>query len=120
MTDRFFHEKFFRYWQGLNQPPLESRLPYRGQNWQPAKPPLFNLCQYRLLGDRHWQLRRLWIDMSFKMDIESRHSLGGAWKLDLQPQWLPELDYRIAGAPAPHFQPRKHELLAAIPTKVRA
>jgi hypothetical protein len=72
------HAKFKAYWLSIDAPPLEafvdglwSDFPH---NYRPI--PDFDARNYRIKGDRHWELRRKWIDSDFALAIEGKNSKG--------------------------------------------
>ena len=102
------HDKFVQYWYSIGKPPIESRLLSAGASWQLEEdvPPFFNFVEYRIAGDRHYQIRRLWIDSDFKLHIESKPVTGYVWFIDEKPEWLPEREYRIFGTSNMKFKDR--------------
>jgi hypothetical protein len=91
------HRKFAEYWEELGKPQLDCK--YKKGQWEKADGShiLWAECfEYRISGDRHFSLRRKWVDSGKTLPIEFTMDLRrGIWTL-AYPSWNQELDYREA------------------------
>lgn len=73
------HYKFAKYWEAIGRPQLETL----GIDWSDASidPCWFEEVIYRIKGDRHWQLRREWVDSGFTLPIEYQINKSQWWLL---------------------------------------
>lgn len=94
------HYKFAKYWNAIGCPKLEFNIPPL-LLWQNViDNPLWDKENtYRIKDDRHWQLRKEWVDSDYTLPIEYQDNCG-SWKtfngnyIDLW--WFQERDYRKA------------------------
>jgi hypothetical protein len=90
------HRKFAEYWEELGKPQLESGLPINS-GWTPVTTycDLWNekYC-YRIAGDRHWELRKKWVDSGKTLPIETL--FRGVWHLFIGTniEWNQDAEYR--------------------------
>lgn len=95
------HDKFKAYWESIGKPRLEFARHGDTTYWETVEgfetPPDCDLFDYRIDGDRHWELRRKWIDSDFKLKIECANHDG--WEPlheDEQPSFNQHCEYREA------------------------
>jgi hypothetical protein len=89
------HRKFAAYWEELGKPPLE----YCSLDlWHPAAQIDFNeRFKWRIAGDKHFALRRKWVDSDKTLHIErNKYQTLTEWKIVNWPEWRPDYDYREA------------------------
>lgn len=85
------HDKFVAYWNSSGRPQLEALI---GRHWCVlGKTRIFTEKDYRIAGDRHWELRRKWIEPDFMLPIE-RKSRDGRWYLTREPLEYDYAEYR--------------------------
>jgi hypothetical protein len=95
------HRKFAAYWEELGKPPLECK--YKLDQWEKADGShiLWTECfEYRIAGDRHFALRKKWVDSGNTLPIEWRFGDqygydDNDWKI-AAPEWLKDCEYREA------------------------
>jgi hypothetical protein len=93
------HRKFAEYWEELGKPQLDCK--YKKGQWEKADGShlLWTECfEYRISGDRHFSLRRKWVDSGKTLQIErNKYQTLTEWKIVNWPEWRQDYDYRIAG-----------------------
>lgn len=74
------HDKFKAYWESIGKPQMEYLA---NGEWTAVtfKPGWHSLDDYRIAGDRHWLLRRKWVDSDFTLPIETPSAEPGFWLL---------------------------------------
>lgn len=90
------HRKFAAYHKEIGEPPLECR--YKKGTWEKADGShiLWTECfEYRIAGDRHWLLRKKWVDSGKTLPIEYKSSIDDEW-IVVSPTWEQEGEYREA------------------------
>jgi hypothetical protein len=90
--------RFEAYWIELGKPQLEWK--YSNQDeWSLidlAKPfAWIDHCEYRIAGDRHWQLRKAWVNGDRTLPIELQNK-NGSWIVTHRPGWNSDIEYREA------------------------
>jgi hypothetical protein len=90
-------DKFEAYWEEFGSPELERRQ--QGEEaWNSLVAVDFKFCgccEYRIAGDRHWELRLKWVNSDKTLPIEYRSTIDGEW-LIVTPIWDQEGEYREA------------------------
>lgn len=93
------HRKFAAYWEGLGNPALEVKYSTDDFFNQLAEYPTkwIEGRDYRIAGDRHWKLRKKWVDSDFTLLIELSSSEPPNFSISTRnPNWNQEHDYREA------------------------
>jgi hypothetical protein len=92
-------DKFRAYWEELGQPELERRQ--QGEEaWNSLAAVDFKFCgccEYRIAGDRHWELRLKWVNSDKTLPIE--YKVINEWVLCCESnpaQWYQDVEYREA------------------------
>jgi len=96
------HEKFKKYWESIGKPELEGTID--GKKWVILINPEWTENNYRIKGDRHWKLRKKWIDSDFALKIESSNDDGEGW-MKTVPSWYQDFEYREAIEPPQMYSP---------------
>jgi hypothetical protein len=88
------HDKFKAYWESLSKPQIEYL--WDDDDFEPVAgvPAWAENTEYRIAGDRHWELRREWVNSDFTLPIESCGE--GEWFLCKNPCWMGNSEYRKA------------------------
>jgi hypothetical protein len=94
------HAKFAAYWEKLGKPPLEAKDVRQEEadftSVGALSPPWICHWDYRIAGDRHWALRRAWVESDFTLRIEYRDSIDASWLPAGVPTWSVKFDYRAS------------------------
>jgi hypothetical protein len=92
------HRKFAEYWEELGKPQLDCK--YKKGQWEKADGShiLWTECfEYRISGDRHFALRKKWVDSGKTLQIErNKYQTLTEWKIVNWPEWRQDYDYREA------------------------
>jgi hypothetical protein len=92
------HRKFAEYWEEIGKPKIERALP--DFEWMPVRPhyePWDERHDYRIAGDRHWLLRKKWVDSDKTLQIErNKYQTLTEWQIVNWPEWRQDYDYREA------------------------
>lgn len=96
------HYKFAKYWESIGHPELEATNKLNNNDkwgWVGEKPSWSIIQDYRIKGDRHWELRQEWVDSGYNLLVEFRDS-DGDWKYcnntHIDFAWIQEIEYRKA------------------------
>jgi hypothetical protein len=97
------HRKFAEYWEELGKPQLEYKNVegIRGSGlWSFVlgnMPSWDDPCDYRIAGDRHFAMRKKWVDSDKTLPIErNKYQTLTEWKIVNWPEWRQDYDYREA------------------------
>jgi hypothetical protein len=93
------HRKFAAYWEELGKPQLECKFEHEhdGMFINADDCYFYNNVDYRVAGDRHWELRRKWVDSGKTLQIErNKYQTLTEWKIVNWPEWRQDYDYREA------------------------
>ena len=92
------HIKFAEHWVTVGRPILEV---FSGsEEWatlrEATNMPIncFGGQDYRIKGDKHWELRRKWIDSDKSLPIEFYNTSDEVWELVKNPYWFQDKTYR--------------------------
>lgn len=115
------HAKFKAYWEGQGKPLLEYKDEIEAdKDFRASLTPQWREYRdYRIAGDRHWRLRKLWVDSGFKLRLESRDAKDqGPWHPCREPEWLSYREYRAVANPLEaNSAPLQPETASADPAK---
>lgn len=108
------HCKFAKYWESIGRPQMEVTQPYLNGWGLVAGNPIWDESNYyRIEGDRHWELRREWVDSDFTMPLEFKDN-GGKWRKfnsgHFSLQWFQEFEYRKAETQQEQIMTKTREL----------
>jgi len=90
------HDNFKKHWHDIGEPDLEY---FRKENskWCSFNKNLGTFLdefEYRIKGDKHWKLRKKWIDSGFILPIEYLSTFDGKYALTDTPKWDFNTKYR--------------------------
>jgi hypothetical protein len=92
------HDKFKAYCEELGKPELECKFSSVLSDWvKDEKPRWYSDVDYRIAGDRHWELRLKWINSDKTLPIEILAG-NGEWMLHDSPTWSENFEYKEAQA----------------------
>jgi hypothetical protein len=90
------HRKFAAYHEELGKPQLECKFEHEhdGMFINAGDCYFYNNVDYRVAGDRHWELRKKWVDSGKTLPIETL--FRGVWHLFIGTniEWNQDAEYR--------------------------
>jgi hypothetical protein len=90
------HRKFAAYWEEIGGPDIEYLDDDGAWVLDSGLPCWFEESDYRIAGDRHFALRKKWVDSDKTLPIEYKVPADDCWYLATNYPWSQNCEYREA------------------------